>query len=109
MKIIEAGFLRDQIGMPYDRANEEAIIRNLLALGNLGLPEVQMHLLIGRRKCLEIVSSHAVQFQLEGAARLEMPVDSILDEALSLAEGEELGKLSPLERGERNSSDATGY
>lgn len=55
-----------------------------------------MHLLVAGRQRLQLVAPHAVQLQLEGGGRLQVPVDGVLSEVVSSSEREELRELSPV-------------
>lgn len=47
-----------------------------------------MHFLIGRGQRLDVVRTHATQLELEGAGWLEVTVDAVLFEVVTIAETE---------------------
>lgn len=66
--------------MADDGAHEEAVVRYLGAHLHAGGAQVQVHLVVGARDGGERKVPHAVQFQLEGQRRLQVPVDPVLFE-----------------------------
>lgn len=72
------GYLGDEIGVADDGSDEEAVVGDLGALLHAGGPQVQVHLVVGAGDGGQGEVPHAVQLQLEGQSRLQVPVDPIL-------------------------------
>lgn len=66
--------------MADDGAHEETVVRDLGAHLHAGGAQIQVHLVVGARDGGERKVAHAVQFQLEGQRRLQVPVDPIFFE-----------------------------
>lgn len=57
-----------------------------------------MHFLVGRGQRLDVVGTHATQLELEGAGWLEVAVDAVLFEVVTVAETEVFRILLRFER-----------
>lgn len=64
--------------MAYDGPNKEAVVGDLGALLHTGGAQVQVHLVVGTGQRLQVEVAHAVELQLKGQRRLQVPVDTVL-------------------------------
>ena len=64
--------------MSHNGTHKEPVVSDLLTLGNLGLSEVEMHLVVGSGHVDQVKVAQAVDLQLEGQTRLQVTVDLIL-------------------------------
>ena len=64
--------------MADNSSDEKAVVGDLGAGLDTGAPQVQVHLVVGTGNGLQVKVPHAVQLQLEGQSRLQVPVDAVL-------------------------------
>lgn len=73
-----SSYLSDKVRVPDDGAHEESVVGDLLTLGDLGLAQVEVHLVVGGGDVDQVKVAQPVDLQLEGQARLQVPVDLVL-------------------------------
>ena len=66
--------------MSDDGADEEPVVHHLGSLLDLGRAEVDVEPVVVGGDRLEVEVAHAVEFELEGERRLQVPVDAVLVE-----------------------------
>lgn len=109
LQILETGFFRYQIGVTDDASDEETIVRHFFTLDALSFAQIQMHLLIGRGQCFQVVVAHAAQLDLECARRFQVAVDLVLFEIVTGTVREELRRLFVFERTKRYAANTPAH
>ena len=71
-------YLCDEVRVADDGSDEEAVIGDLGTFLHTGGAQVQVHFVVGTGHGCQVKVTHAVQLQLEGQSRLQVPVDTVL-------------------------------
>ena len=106
LQILVGGLLGDEVRVADDAAGEHAVVGDLEALGALGLAQVEVDLQVARRNELEVEGAQAVDLELEGEARLQVPVDLVLVEAVAGSVREVGGHHALVDEAHRQPPDA---
>ena len=72
--------LGDQVRVSHNSTHKEPVVRDLLTLGDLGLAQVEVHLIVGSGHVDQVEVAQSIDLQLEGQARLQVAVDLIFTE-----------------------------
>ena len=72
--------LGDQVRVSHNSAYKEPVVRDLLTLGDLGLAQVEVHLIVGGGHVDQVEVAQSIDLQLEGQAGLQVAVDLIFTE-----------------------------